>query len=68
MRTRQAPTKFTSQNLIPIKHRRSGQAEMPEQFDQCGKALLAIGIEVEAGIVKEAGTGAHADAAVLHVA
>ena len=41
---------------------------MPEQFDQCGKALLAIGINVEAGIIKEAGAGAHADAAALHVA
>ena len=41
---------------------------MPEQLDHRGKALLAIGIDVEAGIIEEAGAGAHADAAVAHVA
>ena len=41
---------------------------MPEQVDQRREALLAIGIDVEAGIVEEAGAGPHADAAFAHVA
>ena len=41
---------------------------MPEQIDQCREALLAVGVDIEAGIIEEAGAGAHADAAVLHVA
>ena len=44
------------------------QAEMPEQFDHRREALLAMGIDIEAGIIEEAGAGAHADAALLHVA
>ena len=54
--------------LDPIKHRRPRQAEVPEHVDQRCKALLAIGVDVEAGIVEEAGAGAQADAAVAHVA
>src|ERR1700736_6684400 len=41
---------------------------MPEQFDHLRKALFAISIDIEAGIIEEAGAGAHADAAVAHVA
>ncbi len=41
---------------------------MPEQVDQCRKALLAIGVDIEAGIIEEAGAGPHADAALAHVA
>ena len=39
---------------------------MPEQVDHRREALLAIGVDVEAGIVEEA--GARSDAAVAHVA
>ena len=41
---------------------------MPEQIDQRREPLLAIGIDVEAGIIEEAGAGAQADAALVHVA
>ena len=44
------------------------QPEMPEQVDHRREALLAVGIDIEAGIIEEAGTGPHADAAVAHVA
>ena len=53
-------------NLLPIQHRRS-RHKMPEQFDHLGEALLAMGIDVEAGIIEEARARAHADAAVAHV-
>jgi hypothetical protein len=41
---------------------------MPEQIDQCRKTLFAVGIDIEAGIVQEAGAAPHPDAAVVHVA
>ncbi len=41
---------------------------MPEHFDEGGEALLAVGVDIEAGIVEEAGAGPQADAAVAHVA
>ena len=41
---------------------------MPEQVDQRREALLAIGVDVEAGIIEKAGAGAQADAALVHVA
>ena len=53
--------------LIPIEHRRPGQLEMPEQGDHRREALLAVGVDIEAGIVEEAGAGPHADTAVTHV-
>ena len=51
-----------------VQHRRPRQAKMPEHVDQRREALLAIGIDVEAGIIEEAGAGAQADAALAHVA
>ena len=40
---------------------------MPEQLHHLREALLAVGIDIEAGIIEKAGAGAHADAAVAHV-
>ena len=54
--------------LVAVEHRRPRQPEMPEHVDQRRQALLAIGIDVEAGIIEEAGAGAQADAALTHVA
>ena len=42
---------------MPIEHRGACQLEVPEQIDQRSEALLAIGIEIEAGIIEETGTG-----------
>ncbi len=44
------------------------QSDMPEHIDQRRQPPLAIGVDIEAGIVEEAGAGAQADAAVAHVA
>src|ERR1700676_2167820 len=41
---------------------------MPEHVDQRGEALLAIGIDIEAGIIEEAGAGSQADPALAHIA
>src|SRR5712692_5908758 len=53
---------------IMIEHRRSCQTEMPEQIDHCREALLTVGVDIEAGVIEEAGAGPHADAAVVHIA
>jgi hypothetical protein len=36
---------------------------MPEHFHEGGQPLLAVGVNVETGIVEEAGAGPQADAA-----
>ncbi len=41
---------------------------MPEHVDQLGQALFAVGIDIKAGIIQEAGAGSQADAAFLHIA
>ena len=41
---------------------------MPEHIDQCRETLLAVGIDVEARIVEEAGAGSQTDAALAHIA
>src|SRR3954470_15822037 len=46
-----------------IHHRWTGQLEVPEHVDQRAQPLLAIGCDIQAGIVEEAGAGAQADAA-----
>src|SRR5438270_3415933 len=40
---------------------------MPEKIDQLRKALLAVGIDIEPGIVEKPGTRAQTDAAGAHV-
>src|SRR5882757_2719837 len=40
---------------------------MPEQVDHGCEALLAIGVDIEAGIVEESGAGPHADTAITHI-
>ena len=66
-RRRRGPRRRAA-GCVRLEHRRPGQAKMPEQVDQRREALLAIGIDIEAGIIEEAGAGAHADAALVHVA
>ena len=51
----------------PDPARAACQLEMPEQGDHRREALLAIGVDIEAGIVEEAGPGPHADTAFTHV-
>src|ERR1700730_15115618 len=51
-----------------IQHRWPGQPKMPEHLDQRCEALLAIGIDIEAGIIEEAGAGTQPDPALLHIA
>jgi hypothetical protein len=43
--------------LLPIQHRRPRQAEMPEQLHQLRQPLLTVGVEIEAGVIEEAGAG-----------
>ena len=41
---------------------------MPQQIHQRREALLAKGVDIHAGIIEETRAGAHADAALFHVA
>src|SRR3569832_2362777 len=63
-----AMTMLASLMKASIHHRWPCQLEMPEHVDQCTEALLAIGIDIHAGVVEEAGAGAQANAALLHAA
>ena len=59
---------FEMREITDYSHRRPREPKVPEHVDQRRQALLAIGIDIEAGIIEEAGAGAQADAALAHVA
>src|SRR5258705_4398491 len=51
-----------------LEHRRTREPEMPKQLHQRRKARFAPGVDILAGIIEETGAGAHADAALFHIA
>src|SRR3954452_18898309 len=63
-----ASTSGWRRGVVAIQRRRPRQLEMPQQIHQRREALLAKGLDVHAGIIEEARAGAHADAALFHVA